>query len=241
MIFTGKGKLIILGIIGIPILYFTWGYFSENDDVKIHRLPFYSGSKKGLGQDHKVLPFRFTNQDQQMVDESRFEDRIFVANFFFANCSGICPVMQSNMSKVFREFSNNSQVRFLSHTVKPEEDHVSVLKSYKTNLGIYSENWDFVTGKKSELYNMAENGYFLLEEGVKVDTSDFVHTQMMALVDWDLRIRGIYDGLDTMEIQRLISEIGFLLVEKKYSIKFTPSAQVNKVINKLRAHGCLPL
>lgn len=177
-------------------------------------LPFY-GPQSGKGEPHYVSTFALTDQDSNIVTQARFEDKIYVADFFFTTCQGICPIMTEGLINVYKAYQDNSNVMFLSHTVDPEHDTPSVLKRYAKNRDINTAKWTFATGDKKAIYDLARYSYLVDASQGDGGPTDFVHTENFALVDREGRIRGYYDGTDSVEIHKLIGDIALLLTEKE--------------------------
>jgi protein SCO1 len=192
-----------------------------------------------------VPAFSFTNQDGKIISQKNTDDKVYVAEYFFTTCKGICPKMNANMRRVYDEYKNVPDFMILSHTCKPEVDSVPLLKTYEQKMinaalvkaadGSYSisnapfttnnnnTNWNFVTGSKDSLYKMARIGYII--DNQKPDSTQnianqFIHTQFFALVDRYRRVRGIYDGLKEEEIQKLLRDIKGVLKEKVDHTRF---------------------
>lgn len=195
-----------------------------------------------------VEDFTFTNQDGKQISDRDVEGKVYVAEYFFTTCKGICPIMNANMRRVYDAFKDEPGFMILSHTCMPETDSVPLLKAYEARMingdlkrnedGSYkivydsssnnklqttNNNWNFVTGDKAKLYRMARQSY-LIDNG-KPDTSQlkdqFIHTQFFALVDKQRRVRGmVYDGLKNDEVDKLISDIKGLLKEKVTTKRF---------------------
>ncbi|UEG50637.1 SCO family protein [Ferruginibacter lapsinanis] len=170
---------------------------------------------------NNIPAFSFINQDGKKVTERDFEGKVYVAEYFFTTCKGICPRMNANMRKVFDVYKNEKEFAVLSHTCMPETDSIPLLKAYEAKMlnGISSHiaTWDFVTGDKTALYNMARHGYLIdnnKPDSVQNISDQFIHTQFFALVDKQTRVRGIYDGLEEKEIEKLLKDIKGLLNEK---------------------------
>ncbi len=191
---------------------------------------------------NNVQPFSFTNQNGKTITEKDADGKVYVAEFFFTTCKGICPKMNANMRRVFDAYNADSNFMILSHTCMPETDSVPLLKQYEAKMlngklnrnadGSFkidydpitgnkqspaNPNWNFVTGDKTALYNMARHSYLI--DNNKPDTTQniadqFIHTQLFALVDKQTRVRGIYDGLKEVEMQKLLKDINGLLKEK---------------------------
>ena len=162
---------------------------------------------------HKIPDFSFTNQDGKNITHKTFEDKIYVTDFFFTTCPGICPRMTKNMDIIQQEFIKDSSVLLLSHSVTPTIDSVAQLKKYAIDKNI-DKNWHLVTGDKKEIYNLGRQAYFVEEDlGTPKGIDDFLHTENFVLVDKNKHIRGIYNGLNRNAVQQLIADIKTLQKE----------------------------
>jgi len=160
---------------------------------------------------HKIEDFVLINERGNYFGSKNLQGTIHVANFIFTSCTHICPKMTTNMVEVERKFKNNSDVNLVSFTVTPWLDSPDVLKRYKEEFTLNSKNWHFLTGKKNEIYTLARKSYFAEEEiGFTKDSADFLHTEHFLLVDKNFRIRGIYNGTLSLEMEQLIKDIDIL-------------------------------
>jgi len=164
---------------------------------------------------HTIPAFSFTEQDGKPVTEKTVEGKIYVADFFFTRCAGICPKMTANMSALQEKFRNDDAVIFLSHSVTPEADSVPILKRYAENKGVISGKWHLLTGKKDEIYTLAKKQYYAGDTiGYYQTGNEFLHTENFILVDKHRRIRGVYNGTLPLEMERLIGDIVTLKKEE---------------------------
>lgn len=167
-----------------------------------------------------VQNFSFTDQDNQTVTPKNVDGKVYVTNYFFTTCKGICPKMNANMKGVFDKFKDNPDFAIISHTSMPETDSVPLLKAYQEKMvgadSQYVAKWYFVTGDKDSLYKMARQSYLLdNDKNNSINIAEaFIHTQFFSLVDKKKRVRGIYDGLKADELARLEKDITTLLKEK---------------------------
>ena len=164
-----------------------------------------------------VKPFHFTNQDGQSVSDTNLLNKVTVVEYFFTTCKGICPKLNTNMKDIYVQFKDEPDFQILSHTCNPGTDSVPVLKHYADSLKVDTKKWIFVTGRKDSLYQMARGSYLLDDPKNNVEKIEdqFIHTQFFALVDRNGKIRGkIYDGLKSLEVQQLKTDIGRLLKDK---------------------------
>jgi protein SCO1/2 len=164
---------------------------------------------------NSVQPFSFVKQDSTVVTQKDLANRVYVAEYFFTTCKGICPKMNKNMQVVYEKFKNNPDFLILSHTVNPENDSVPVLKRYADSLGASPNNWWFLYGSKTDLYKSARESYLLDDpkNSSKNIDDQFLHTQFFALVDKQGRVRGIYDGIKKDEVDQLMLDIEEIIKE----------------------------
>lgn len=165
---------------------------------------------------HYIADFSLTNQNGVTITQDDYKDKIYVADFFFTTCGTICPVMTSNMKKVQQAILLDNDIKLLSHTVMPEIDTVAQLKRYAVEKGVLNNKWNLVTGSKKEIYNLARKSYLVAKyDPTKEDGYGLVHTENFVLVDKQKRIRGMYDGTDDEDINRLLEDIVILKEEYK--------------------------
>jgi protein SCO1/2 len=164
---------------------------------------------------HQIADFSFTNQNNKTITQKDISGKIHVANFVFTSCGSICPVMTKNMKMVEHEYKNNDEVVILSYSVTPWIDNVAKLKAYTQLNDIDATNWHFLTGSKAEIYKLARQSYFAEEDlGFTKDSTDFLHTEHVLLIDKSKRIRGIYNGTLQLEMEQLIKDIAALKEEE---------------------------
>ena len=164
---------------------------------------------------HQIPAFSFTDQNGNTVNNKTVDGKIYVANFFFTSCRGICPKMTSNMALLQDAYKHDQGILFLSHSVTPEADSVSELNKYAVANNINSNQWHLLTGPKNEIYSLAKQQYFAGDSvGYYQTGNEFLHTENFILVDQHQRIRGVYNGTLLAEIERIKEDIQILKKEK---------------------------
>ncbi|MCH3883596.1 SCO family protein [Tenacibaculum aquimarinum] len=209
--------LLVFSAITIPIFYHL---------VKVdEKLPVYSpadinpklvdASIRNKKKNHKVADFSLINQNGETITNKDFDGKIYVADFFFTRCQTICIAMAYNMSELQEHYKNDTDIMFLSHSVTPTIDSVSVLRDYADKKGVIDKKWHVTTGSKKHIYALARKSYFaVLDEG-SGDENDFIHTENFVLIDKERRIRGMYDGTEKENMQKIIDDIS--LLKEEYS------------------------
>ncbi|WP_179352519.1 SCO family protein [Winogradskyella vidalii] len=163
---------------------------------------------------HKIPDFELINQNGDTITQHTFENKIYITDFFFTTCPGICPKMTGNMAKIQEEFKDDSDVLLLSHSVMPNTDTVSVLKTYADNNNVIADKWHLVTGDRTEIYTLGRDYYFVESDlGEVKSIDDFLHTENFLLIDKNKHIRGIYNGLNRASMAQLIIDIKALKQE----------------------------
>lgn len=161
----------------------------------------------------EVPSFNLINQDSLPVSNKTFENKIYIADFIFLKCPTICPVMNKELKRVYDVFKDNPAVLFASHTIDPQNDSIPLLKAYSEQLGVDSQKWHFLHGEKEYIYQLAETGYFTQAYADLQAPGGYAHSGGFILVDKNRHIRGVYNGTNTADVDRLIKEIVILLHE----------------------------
>jgi protein SCO1/2 len=168
---------------------------------------------------HKIPNFHLTDQHNNTVTSRVIQDKIHVADFFFARCPGICPRMSSQMQRVQEVFLHNPDVLIMSYSVDPKNDTVEALASYAEQYGAIQGKWYLLTGEKEDIFRLAKKGYYVTAKEDNILSPNledrFVHTDKFVLVDRQGHIRGFYNGTDPEEVDKLILEIKILLSHNK--------------------------
>jgi protein SCO1/2 len=210
------GKIaIVLSIILFPIIFFL---LLSKGKYNYKHLDYFGPKEVSASGDtiyFTVPDFKLVNQNGDTITQKNFDGKIYVANFFFASCPGVCPKMTDEVKFVQDAFKDNKDVLFISHTVDPEDDSLQALKAFAEKHGADLKKWFFVTGNRDSIYTLAMNGYLVPAAEDARAEGGFLHSQDLLLIDKEKRIRGIYDSLDPKEIQRLKDEIKVLLYEYK--------------------------
>jgi len=178
-------------------------------------LPIF-GEREVVGTDtvyHTIADFKFVDQDSAEVTNATFNNKIYVADFFFTSCRTICPIMKTQMLRVYDSIQNDPDILLLSHSIDPEYDTVALLHDFAERLGVKSDKWHFVTGNKEDIYKTAQTSYFATALEDKSEPDGFIHSGAFLLIDKERRIRGKYDGTKEDDVNRLLADLARLKKE----------------------------
>lgn len=203
-------------MIGISLTLISIGACQNSAEQPLPILGRSTVSLQGDTLYHSVGDYEFVNQDSMVVTPKTFQDKIYVADFFFTSCPTICPTMKTQLLRVYEEYHENPRVAILSHSIDPTHDTVAVLKDYSQRLGIQDSGfWHFVTGDKDEIFRLGQTDYMVTAGEDETAPGGYIHSGAFLLVDQDRHIRGVYDGTVPKDVDKLIKDMNRLLKEKK--------------------------
>jgi protein SCO1/2 len=204
-------KLLLLPLITLAI---SCGSPSEKTS-KIAELPILGERYVDDNQDtvyHSIADFAFVNQVGDTIRKQDMAGKIYVADFFFTTCPTICPVMKKEMLRVYEQFKGEPNFRILSHSIDPTHDTQAVLKDYAEKLGVPdATTWNFLTGDQEKIFEIGQTSYLTTTMADDMEPGGFLHSGAFLLVDQQGRIRGVYDGTKTEQVDRLLADIPKLL------------------------------
>lgn len=172
---------------------------------------------------HTIAHFKFVDQNNDTVSSNSFDGKIYITNFFFATCPSICPKMMNQMQRVAKANAGKDDFAIISHTVNPGHDSVPVLHDYAEKIHADSKQWKLVTGSKKDIYDLAMDSYKLAVAEDPRAPGGFLHSELFVLIDKSKRVRGYYDGTDSVQVDKLLDDIqilrrGYSLNRKKDEI-----------------------
>lgn len=200
--------------------------FQNNDIVKADRLDKIGKSNSEnniLEKIGRAPKFELVNQNNEKINNQTYLGKVYVLEFFFTTCPTICPKMNQSMLLIEKTFFGNPNFGIVSITIDPTNDTPTVLKAHRELLGVKSSNWNFLTGNKTYIYDLANKGFNVyVGENSKVN-GGFEHSGLFALIDKKGNIRCrkdnynnpilYYDGLDKIGVRNIQQDIAILLKE----------------------------
>ncbi len=213
-----KPFALVLGVLSIIIIYGIYIALKPVPKLKVYQPADFAPelvdtTLQHVKKYHTIADFELVNQNGQIITEKDYDGKIYVADFFFTTCQTICPIMTDHMLEIQEQLKEDKEVLLLSHTVTPEIDTIAQLKRYALEKGVKDDTWNLVTGDKKQIYDLARKSYLVVKDIPGIDNYGMIHTENFVLVDPKRRIRGLYDGTDPEEIERLLQDIDILKKE----------------------------
>ena len=151
----------------------------DNFEKNIKPLPYLL-----MNNERKKVPeFNFVNQNGELVSNNDYIGKVYIVEFFFTTCTTICPVMNTNLIHIQNSFTKFSDFGIASFSINPEYDTVDILNQYANENGIVNSNWNLMTGDRSEIYKLANDGFNLYTASSSDFIDGFEHSGYFALID----------------------------------------------------------
>jgi protein SCO1/2 len=217
----------------IPVLIFNFLLTACSEKPK--RLPFIGNfdleykkvdGKTVVDTVYPIIPnFSYLNEDSVIVTNKTYKNKVWVAEFFFATCPTICPIMNTQLKNLNRETKQYAEhIQFLSFTINPSNDKPSILKNYRKTHGIEAKNWAFLTGDEAATHRLGIENFQIFAGRDDEAAGGYAHSGAFSLIDKSGYVRGVYavtnfDGtVNINEYKRLKKEL-IELLKYEYNIE----------------------
>lgn len=166
----------------------------------------------------EVDDFSFTNQAGETAGRADLLGKVWVANFVFTSCGAECLVLSQKMAALQQRFADRDDVAFVSFSVDPGTDSPERLDGYARRWGADREKWQFFTGDPGALDAIIKESFLLPvmrspEEQANLASSNFIHSNKLAIVDRQGVVRAYVEGLETGAVDQAFGVVQTLLAE----------------------------
>ena len=89
-------------------------WFLMPHDQPVKDVPYYDPIEESIkkdvkpGEHHTVLDFTLVDQNGDTITRDDVKGKICVVEFFFTSCKGICPLMNTQMKRMYEEFKGHA-------------------------------------------------------------------------------------------------------------------------------------
>ncbi len=195
-----KGYGVWLFVVAVMIVPFTAFGIVKWYEQNFTQLPVLGPPK------HTIADFNMKNQYGATISSIAWGNKIVIADFFFTHCPVVCPKMTRSLKKVQQQFAGEKELLITSFTVDPLRDSIAQLSSYAIKMDI-RDNWLLLTGEKKEIYKLARKSFLVVATDGDGGPDDFIHSELLVLLDKQKRIRGYYNGTDGEDVDKLILDV----------------------------------
>lgn len=184
--------------------------------VALWKLRFGPGSAAGLPVYGEVPPFALVERDGRAVTSASLTGQVWIADFIFTRCGGMCPGLTTTMAALMRRLARDGgDVRGVTITVDPAHDDPEALSRYAERYGADPARWLFLTGEHDAIERLVRDGFRLSIAELPPDERErspepITHSDRFVLVDRHLQIRGYYHGTDPESVAQLETDVARL-------------------------------
>ena len=192
--------------------YIVYGYYAKQGDDNASERPALP-QKQELNV--PVGDFTLTDRFGNEFHASDLKGQVWVASFFFTDCSQMCLMLNGTIADLIQEDFADDPVKFVSITVDPKKDNLKTLDRYARlgyveSKGIDPERWIFLTepaGKEYVIEEIANNNF-------KVGFGKITHSDRLIIVDREGIIRAAVSSSWQREVQRFKQKLREVLDEE---------------------------
>ncbi|PIQ87032.1 MAG: hypothetical protein COV74_02495 [Candidatus Omnitrophica bacterium CG11_big_fil_rev_8_21_14_0_20_45_26] len=150
--------------------------------------------------------FQLTDQNGNSFSSHTLKGHVWIADFIFTRCLGVCPIMSAQMARLQRHLESEP-VKLVSFSVDPDHDTPAILQDYAAKYEA-GDHWVFLTGERQTIWEIASSNFHLgvgqaTPEEMKQGAQPVLHSNRFVLVDQTGQIRGYFEGTNPDTIDHL--------------------------------------
>jgi protein SCO1/2 len=212
-----KKALILLFILVFPSAVYV--FLAAGKEKSFIRLPYFGpkkvlhltidGKQKTDTAFYRVPAFSFYDQFNRSYSSGIFNNKIWVAYFVNIHDKEKAPAMAVLMNRIEERSDLDTALRMVTFTTDSES--AQSMHDYAATIHAGARRI-FFSGNAKDLNELAAEGFYQ-----PTNTSYTAGYNSFFLIDKEGHIRGIYNGMQVKDIDRLIEEIG--MMEAEYYVK----------------------
>ncbi|MCA8910695.1 MAG: SCO family protein [Planctomycetes bacterium] len=226
--FAIAGALVCAGLLAGGV----WYAFHPGNQPQPNPLP----ENERLQVMWKAPDFEFTNQHGKQVTNKDLAGRVWIADFFFTQCTTACPVLTSKLMLVQRQIEN-PDVRFVSFSVDPEHDTIDALHAYAHEWAPEEQRWILLRTQPDTLKALAQKMHVLVEKDDDPN-NPILHSSSFFLVDGSGDVRGVYHSDDDEDLAQLVTDTNTLAESNGVRAVVADDASGEHIYKTLGCRSC---
>ena len=155
-----------------------------------------------------IREFHLSDQDDQPFFSRDLTGQVWIGNFFFTTCPGICPEQTQYLAALQKRLGDDHPAHIVSITSDPNTDTPAVLSQYAEEIGADTDSWTFCTSDNPLLIKRIGAEFFVARAAGNHHSSD------LFVVDRFGNVRGNFDWQDPAEEVKMLELIDQLNAEE---------------------------
>ncbi|MDR9855963.1 SCO family protein [Paenibacillus sp. VCA1] len=147
----------------------------------------------------EVEDFSFENVDGKTVTRDDTKGKVRLFYFFYTSCPDVCPVttflLSQTQKQLIKDGKFGKDAEFVSISFDPKVDTREKIKEFGDKFYVDYNGWYFLRGEDQKIRDVAEKSFKIAIVGDNKD--NFAHSNIIALVDRDNKVRKLYNANDT--------------------------------------------
>ncbi|WP_460608901.1 hypothetical protein [Hymenobacter terrigena] len=166
---------------------------------------------------HQIAPFQLPSSTGREVSSAELGKGLYIAQFFGADEASARVARQ--LLRVQEKFRHEPRVRLVTFVLNAGSGQTTTLAQLAEQYGTIAGKWFFLTGNSDTLTRLTQQEFRLTADPKRLPGAVYtanIPAGRLLLVDNQRRVRGIYDGTDGREIDRLLTEVTVQLYDYEH-------------------------
>ena len=166
---------------------------------------------------HQIAPFQLLASTGRTVSSAELGKGLYIAQFYGPDEASARVTRQ--LLRVQEKFRHEPRVRLVTFVLASAPETTPALTRLAEQYGTIAGKWCFLTGPSAALDSLARQEFRLSADPTRLPGAVYtanIPAGRLLLVDNQRRIRGIYDGTDGREIDRLLTEVTVQLYDYEH-------------------------
>ena len=166
---------------------------------------------------HQLTPFRLLASSGREISSAEIGQGLYIAQFY--DDSPASERVAQALLRVQEKFRHEPRVRLASFVLNPGPQPAAKLEKLAAQYGTMAGKWLLLTGPPDTLNRLILREFRLTSDPKRLPGAVYTANPpagRLLLIDRNRRIRGIYNGLDGREIDRLLTEVTVQLYDYEH-------------------------
>ncbi|ALW85495.1 hypothetical protein AUC43_10560 [Hymenobacter sedentarius] len=166
---------------------------------------------------HQIEPFQLVASSGRVVSSQELGKGLYIAQFFADNAASAQVARQ--LLRVQEKFRHEPRVKLVTFVLNRDATNTARLSKLAEQYGTIAGKWFFLAGSPDTLKRLTLREFRLTADPKRMPGAVYaanIPAGRLLLIDNQRRVRGIYDGTDGREIDRLLTEVTVQLYDYEH-------------------------